>query len=74
MEGKFTIVYSDYQFEDLERSKNKRETLEILPGANTKSKDYWDTVRPVPLTQEEFFDYVRKDSIKLIKESRPYLD
>ncbi|MBK9960654.1 MAG: hypothetical protein IPP06_04775 [Saprospiraceae bacterium] len=39
-----------------------------------KSRVYWDTVRPVPLTQEEFLDYVKKDSIKLIKESKTYLD
>lgn len=74
MEGKFTIVYSEYQFDGIEDTKDKRELLEILPGANIKTIEYWDKERPVPLTKEEIFDYVRKDSIKLIKESKPYLD
>jgi hypothetical protein len=31
-------------------------------------------MRPVPLTTEEFTDYLKKDSIQTIKASKPYLD
>ena len=32
-------------------------------AVNKKSKEYWDTIRPVPLEQEEKKDYIEKDSI-----------
>jgi hypothetical protein len=48
--------------------------LEIKEGANKKDTAYWNNYRPVPLTQSEKRDYVWRDSITVIKESKPYKD
>jgi len=48
--------------------------LEIKEGANKKDTAYWNSYRPVPLTAVEQRDYVWRDSITTIKESKPYKD
>ena len=48
--------------------------LEINEGANNKDTAYWNSYRPVPLTAVEKRDYVWRDSITIIKESKPYKD
>ncbi len=50
------------------------EQIKINPDANKKDTSYWSTTRPVPLTTEEKKDYRKKDSVAVIKESKPYLD
>jgi hypothetical protein len=42
--------------------------------ANKKDSLYWKGIRPVPLSNEEFRDYVRKDSIQTLRKSKTYLD
>ncbi|WP_055446490.1 DUF5686 and carboxypeptidase regulatory-like domain-containing protein [Lacinutrix mariniflava] len=74
-EGRFTAIYSDYDFTPEFNAKNfTREILSFEENSNKKDSLFWDTKRPVPLTVEESTDYVKKDSIQLIKESKPYLD
>jgi hypothetical protein len=51
-----------------------REVLKVEPQSNKKDSAYWQQVRPVPLTIEETTDYVRKDSLQKVWESKPYLD
>ena len=48
--------------------------LTVQEGANERDSTYWKNVRPIPLTEIELTDYKIKDSIKLIKESKPYKD
>jgi len=48
--------------------------LDIKEGANKKDTAYWNNYRPVPLTEVEKRDYVWRDSITTIKESKPYKD
>ncbi|WAC02086.1 DUF5686 family protein [Lacinutrix neustonica] len=73
--GRFTGVYSDYDFNPkLEAQKVTREILSFQEDSNKKDSIYWETKRPVPLTKEEVIDYVKKDSIQLVKNSQPYLD
>lgn len=48
--------------------------LEINEGANKKDTAYWNSYRPVPLTNIEKRDYVWRDSITTIKESKQYKD
>lgn len=48
--------------------------LEIKEGANKKDTAYWNRYRPVPLTDTEKRDYVWRDSVTTIKESKPYKD
>lgn len=50
------------------------EVLKVDTAANSKSSAYWNEVRPVPLTPQEFRDYRKKDSIFTLQHSDPYLD
>jgi len=62
--GKFTHVYSNYIFHDhFEKKTFGREVVTFEKDANKKDSIYWNTVRPVPLTDEETADYIKKDSI-----------
>lgn len=73
--GKFSYVYSDYNFKPA--SKDKTFTNEILTfqkDATKKDNHYWNKLRPVPLTIEEIKDYQIKDSIKVVRKSKKYLD
>ena len=74
-DGRFTSVYSDYDFTPEFTEKTfTREILSFEDNSNKKDSLYWTAKRPVPLTNEETTDYVKKDSIQIVKESRPYLD
>lgn len=53
---------------------NSGEILSVDKEASKKDSAYWAEVRPIPLTEEESIDYVRKDSIVAVKESRAYND
>ena len=73
--GKFSYVYTNYDF--LERFEKRTFTNEIVSfaeNANKKEDDFWLKNRPIPLTAEEGRDYIRKDSIKTLRESQKYLD
>ncbi|MBO2544602.1 carboxypeptidase-like regulatory domain-containing protein [Salegentibacter sp. BDJ18] len=74
-DGRFTAVYSDYNF-DPEFNKNDfgSEIMSFAEAANKKDSAYWEKLRPVPLTDEEINDYVKKDSIQTLRNSKPYLD
>lgn len=50
------------------------EISKIQDKANEKETTYWDSIRPVPLTTLEQFDYKRKDSIYEIKNTDAYKD
>lgn len=50
------------------------EMMKVNDDANKKDSSYWTETRPVPLTEEEQLDYKKKDSIQVIKESKPFLD
>lgn len=74
-DGRFTYVYSNYIFNpDITRKDFGREILSFETEANKKDSTFWQGVRPVPLTKEESGDYVRKDSIQVIRESKTYKD
>lgn len=74
-DGRFTAVYSNYEFNSgLTRKDFSRELVSYENEANKKDSLFWKTIRPVPLTLEERSDYVKKDSIQIVRESRPYLD
>ena len=73
--GRFTYVYSNYEFED--RFPKKTFTAEVLTfekDANKKDDNYWLQNRPVPLTLEESRDYQKKDSLQERQKSRAYKD
>ena len=74
-DGRFTAVYSNYNFEpQFEKRTFTREVLSFAEAANKKDSLYWNKIRPVPLTTEELTDYVKKDSLQELKSSKKYLD
>ena len=74
-DGRFTAVYSNYEFNaGLSRKDFGSELVAFENEANKKDSLFWKTIRPVPLTIEERTDYVKKDSIQVIRESKTYLD
>jgi len=50
------------------------EVLLVEEGSNERDSTYWEKIRPVPLTEIEVEDYRVKDSIRVVKESKPYKD
>ncbi len=74
-DGRFTAAYSDYDFKpQFEKRSFTKEVLSFAPEANKKDSAYWETQRPVPLTTLELEDYIKKDSLQVIRKSKKYLD
>ncbi len=75
MEGDFTGIFKDYNINPTFENKYfNNETLVFKKGANEKSLEYWEEMRPIPLTQEESTDYIKKDSLQQIWDSKEYKD
>jgi len=73
--GKFTHVFTNYEFPDQFSKKTfTREILSFEENANKKDTLFWNTFRPVPLTVEESKDYIKKDSLQVLRKSDKYLD
>ena len=73
--GRFTAVYSGHDFApQFTKHTFTREVLKYEDDANKKQDEFWQRLRPVPLTEEESADYVLKDSIQERRESKVYLD
>jgi len=73
--GYFNVVCSEYDMHPVFPDHFfKNEVLVIEEGSNKKDSAYWKGARPVPLTEEEKTDYVKKDSIAVIENSDRYKD
>jgi len=73
--GRFTYVYSNFEFEpSFDKKTFTREVLTFEKESNKKDNSFWNTIRPIPLTIEESNDYVKKDSIQALRKSQKYLD
>jgi hypothetical protein len=74
-DGSFVANYSNYKLNpSFEKSVFTNEILAFEAEANKKDSTYWNTLRPVPLTKEEFKDYIKKDSLQVLYNSKTYLD
>ncbi len=74
-EGGFIAVYSNYNFKPQFTKKSfTNEVLSFKPEANKKDSIFWKGSRPVPLTDEELKDYIKKDSLQILRHSKSYLD
>ena len=73
--GSFVKVYSNFNLEPkYEKKYFNNVILRVQEGANKMKKSFWDSIRPVPLLDEEALDYVRKDSLEKIRETDAYKD
>lgn len=74
-DGRFSSAYSEYNFNpNFDDSTFTNEVLSFEKKATEKDSVYWQKIRPVPLTLEEVTDYKIKDSIKVVRKSKKYLD
>ncbi|TRX39701.1 DUF5686 and carboxypeptidase regulatory-like domain-containing protein [Flavobacterium restrictum] len=73
--GKFNYVFSNYEFVTaFEKNTFGNEIVSIETNANKKEEAFWNTNRPIPLTEEENTDYIKKDSVQTLHNSKVYLD
>lgn len=74
-QGYFISFYSNYNINPkFEKGYFTAEILKITKAVNKKDSAYWANNRPIPLTEEERKDYIKKDSIALRMQSKNYLD
>jgi len=74
-EGYYIGVYSNYNLQpNFPKHYFNGEILKITKAVNKKDSLFWLNNRPIPLTSEESRNYIRKDSIALLKTSKRYLD
>jgi len=75
IDGRFSSAYSNYDFAPVfDKNTFSSEVLTFEKNATEKDSVYWNNLRPVPLTKEEVKDYIKKDSIKVVRKSEKYLD
>lgn len=73
--GSFQYVFSNYEFPNaFNKKKFGKEILSFENNANKKEDNYWNTIRPMPLTSEELLDYTKKGELEKRTESQKYLD
>ncbi|WP_299672790.1 DUF5686 and carboxypeptidase regulatory-like domain-containing protein [uncultured Tenacibaculum sp.] len=75
IDGRFSASYSNYNFSpEFNTETFGKEILSFENNATKKDSVYWNELRSVPLTLEEQTDYLVKDSIKVVRKSKKYLD
>ena len=73
--GSFTAIFSNYNMDPVfPEGLFSNEIFRVEEGATEKDSVYWKESRPIKLTEEERVDYIKKDSLKILRESKPYLD
>lgn len=73
--GDFVASYKNYDFNsELSKKDFSNAVIVFDQQANTKDSLFWENNRPVPLTSMELEDYTFKDSIQILKNSKPYKD
>ncbi|MGN6493673.1 MAG: DUF5686 and carboxypeptidase regulatory-like domain-containing protein [Agriterribacter sp.] len=73
--GSFVTVYSDYNLTPtFEKNYFNNIVLNYYSASNKKPRAFWDSVRPVPLLDDELLDYLKKDSLELVRRDPNYLD
>jgi hypothetical protein len=73
--GQFNYIYSNYEFPNsFEKKTFGNEIVAFDLNANKKDNEFWNQIRPIPLTLEESADYTKKDSLQTIRKSQKYTD
>ena len=73
--GSFVQVYDKFDIEPVFKKKFFNNVIiKFYDSANKKNKNYWDSVRPVPLLDNEVKDYKKKDSLEQARKDPKYLD
>ncbi len=71
----FASVYSEYVLEEKPTAFWREKVIKSIDtSANKKTMAYWDSLRPIPLSEEEAKDYVKKDVLEKKLKDPKYLD
>ncbi len=73
--GNFVQVYNKFDLNpNFPQNFFNNTVLKYQDSANKKPTTYWDSIRPIPLRQEEISDYQKKDSLEIARKNPHYLD
>jgi hypothetical protein len=73
--GTFANVYRNFNLTPTFEKKHFNNTiLRYEPGSNKKPVTYWDSIRPLALSDAEMRDYIKKDSLEQRRKDPTYLD
>lgn len=73
--GSFLNIYAEYETKPAWTKKYfDRFLIRYADSSNRRSMEYWNQVRPLPLTAEELVDYNKKDSLEQRRRDPVYLD
>lgn len=74
-EGSALGVYSNYDFTpEFTKKSFTNEVISFEPQAYRRDSLFWKSNRPVPLSIEESFDYIRRGNIQALRQTKSYLD
>lgn len=75
MGGNFTYIFSNFKIDqDVSEYFKDNETFKVEPNALKKDSAFWQSHVPVPLTVEEQKDYIKKDSLQRLWNTKSYMD
>jgi hypothetical protein len=73
--GYFSAVFSRYTIEPgFHKNTFGRVILRYDTASNRRPRQWWDSIRPVPLMPDELRDFWRKDSLERARKEPAYLD
>jgi len=73
--GGFTGVFSEYNLNpDIDRNFFRAEIIGFDPEFNQRSLLQWDSLRPIPLIDQEQWDFKVKDSIEAVRNDPVFID
>ncbi|RZL19482.1 MAG: carboxypeptidase-like regulatory domain-containing protein [Pedobacter sp.] len=72
--GYFIGIFKNYDINNRKPAKTFNEVMRITREVNKKDSAYWESSRPIPLTEEEVSDYKKKEVLAQKRESKTYLD
>ncbi len=69
--GGFNGVFSQYNMNpNFDDGFFSREIFKVEESANDKTDDYWESIRPIKLTEKEVENYIAMDSLKIIRKNK----
>lgn len=73
--GNYVGYFSNFEINPAFAKKTfSNEILKVEADANKKDSTYWESIRPIPLTLEEKVDYIKKDSLAVVRTTEQYND
>jgi hypothetical protein len=73
--GSFINIYSNFNLEaTFDKDYFTSTVIKYQDSSNRKDASYWETARPIPLMEDEMYDYRRKDSLEIARKDPRYMD